>query len=223
MNIRETLFRYAETEYRDFQAKLMPTVPKDKILGVRTPILRKLAKELCGSEEADSFIKTLPHKYYEEDNLHSFLIEKIKDFDRCLFEVERFLPYIDNWATCDCMSPAVFKKNRDEILHAADRWLESTHIYTVRYGIGVYMKYFLDENFKEEYLKKIAKSESDEYYINMMRAWYFATALAKQYDATIPYIENRLLDEWTHRKTIQKASESYRISPEKKEHLRNLK
>ncbi len=223
MKIQKLLKENSDEKYKEFHSKLMPTVPKEKILGVRTPILRKIAKNLYGTKEAEEFIHSLPHEYYEENNLHAFIIENIKDFDGCLCEVNKFLPYIDNWATCDSMSPAVFKKHPEAVKPEADKWLTSNHIYTVRYGIAVYMKYFLEDKFESEHLEKIAEIKSNEYYINMMRAWYFATALAKQYEKTIPYIEKHILDEWTHKKTIQKAVESFRISHEQKEYLRKLK
>ncbi len=223
MNICDILFENADLKYRDFQSKLMPTVPKEKIIGVRTPVIRQLAKEIYGTSEAEEFIADIPHKYYEEDNLHGFIIEKIKNFDDALVAIDCFLPYIDNWATCDCISPSVFKKQPQKLLASAEQWLKSDHVYTVRYGIGVFMKYFLDEKFDPKYLLLISKIKRDKYYINMMIAWYFATALAKQYNSAIPYIENKILDDWIHRKTIQKTVESYRIPPEKKDFLRSLK
>ncbi len=221
--ITEFLFSNADASYRDFNSKLIPTVSKERIIGVRTPVLRKYAIEISGTAPADEFLASLPHKYYEENNLHGFIIEKIKIFDDCLREINCFLPHIDNWATCDGISPPVFKQHPEKILAAAEKWINSAHIYTVRYGIGVYMKYFLDKNFSPERLTEIARIKSDEYYINTMISWYFATALAKQYDYAVPYIENRLLSRQVHSKTIQKAIESYRITPDKKAYLKSLK
>ncbi len=210
----------SEEKYREFSAKLMPTVDKSTVLGIRIPILRKYAK---GLENYDEFLKEIPHKYYEENNLHAFLIEKEKDFDKCIAKLDSFLPFVDNWATCDSMKPKVLKKEPEKLLIHIKKWIKSEDTYAVRYAINLLMSFYLDENFKEDYLKIVADVKSDEYYINMMRAWYFATALAKQYEATLPYIENKTLDIWTHNKTIQKAIESYRISKEQKEYLRILK
>lgn len=212
-----------DEKYRDFQSKLMPTVDKEKIIGVRTPELRKYAKKLFKSGEYSDFIKALPHKYYEEDNLHAFIIEQIKDFDLCIAELERFLPFIDNWATCDCLRPKIFAKEPIKLLGHIDVWLKSEHCYSVRYAIGMLMVHFLEENFEESFLKAVCSINSDEYYVNMMRAWYFATALAKQPEQTIPYFEFGLLDEWTRQKAIQKARESFRISSELKSFLLTLK
>lgn len=221
--VQARLFEMQDLKYRDFHSKLMPTVDKEKIIGVRTPELRKFAKELSKKEEAKDFLKILPHKYYEEDNLHAFLIEQIKDFDECVSALDNFLLYVDNWATCDMMTPKVFKKNTDKLLPKINEWLISDYTYEVRFAIGMLMKFYLDENFDEKYLKLVAGVKSDEYYINMMIAWYFATALAKQWDKALPYIENRILDKWTHNKAIQKAVESYRITEEQKEYLKTLK
>lgn len=209
--------------YREFHGKLMPTVDPEALIGVRTPLLRKLAKELSGTPQAECFLCSLPHRYYEENNLHAFLLEKVRDYDTALEETERFLPYIDNWATCDCFSPKVFAKHKPELAERIRHWLGSDKTYTVRYAIGMLMRHYLDEAFKPEYLAWAANVKSDEYYINMMRAWYFATALAKQPDAALPWLTDRRLDAWTHRKTIQKAVESCRISPEMKESLRRLR
>lgn len=221
--ISEELFTLQDTEYQVFQSKLMPTIPPETVIGVRTPLLRKLAKELAGTPQAEHFLQSLPHRYYEENNLHAFLIEKIRDYDTALAETERFLPYINNWATCDCFCPKVFAKHKEELLISIRRWLDSGKLYTVRYAIGMLMRYYLDENFQPDYLAWVAGVHSEEYYLNMMRAWYFATALAKQPDAALPWLTDRRLDVWTHNKTIQKAAESYRISPEMKQQLRELR
>lgn len=221
--ISEELFTLQDTEYQVFQSKLMPTIPPETVIGVRTPLLRKLAKELAGTPQAEHFLQSLPHRYYEENNLHAFLIEKIRDYDTALAETERFLPYINNWATCDCFCPKVFAKHKEELLISIRRWLDSGKLYTVRYAIGMLMRYYLDENFQPDYLAWVAGVHSEEYYLNMMRAWYFATALAKQPDAVLPWLTDRRLDVWTHNKTIQKAVESYRISPERKQQLRELR
>lgn len=221
--VQARLFEMQDLAYRDFHSKLMPTVEKEKIIGVRVPELRKFAKELGKKEEAKDFLKILPHKYYEEDNIHAFLIEQIKDFDECIHALDNFLLYVDNWATCDMMTPKVFKKHTDRLLPKINEWLISDYIYEVRFAIGMLLKFYLDENFDEEYLKLVASVKSNGYYINMMIAWYFATALAKQWDKTLPYIENKVLDKWTHNKAIQKSVESYRITKEQKEYLKTLK
>lgn len=221
--IQTRLFALQDQKYRDFQAKLMPTVNKNKIIGVRTPALRSFAKTLLKSAQAEEFLRALPHTYYEEDNLHGFLIEYIKDFDQCISALDRFLPFVDNWATCDGTNPKCLSKEPEKLLIKAMEWIGSNHTYTIRYGIGVLMRHFLDERFDISLAYGVARVQRDEYYVNMMRAWYFATALAKQYDQILPLIENRALDDWTHSKTIQKAIESYRITPEQKEYLRKLK
>ena len=212
-----------DKEYREFHSKLMPTVEKDRIIGVRTPVLRKFAKEFAKLSYADDFLNDLPHKYYEENNLHAFLLEQIKDFDRAAAEVERFLPYVDNWATCDLMSPKVLLRYPDRLIHKIYGWISANDTYTVRFGIKVLMNGFLDDRFLPEYAQRVAAVRSDEYYVKMMVAWYFATALSKQYDAVLPYITGRKLNKWTHNKAIQKALESCRITPEQKIYLRTLK
>lgn len=221
--ISEELFALQDTEYQVFQSKLMPTIPPETVIGVRTPLLRKRAKELTGTPQAEHFLQSLPHRYYEENNLHAFLIEQIRDYDTALAETERFLPYINNWATCDCFCPKVFAKHKAELLIPLRRWLGSDQTYTVRYAMGMLMRYYLDEDFQPEYLAWVAGVHSEEYYLNMMRAWYFATALAKQPDAALPWLTDRRLDVLTHNKTIQKAAESYRIPPEMKQQLRELR
>lgn len=221
--IRSKLFELQDTAYRDFHSHLMPTVDKELIIGVRTPDLRKLAKEIAKTEHCGEFLKILPHKYYEENNLHAFLIEQIKDYDLCVAELNRFLPFVDNWATCDMMRPKIFKKHLPELLDEIYKWIKSDDVYAVRFGVEMLMCFYLDEHFCPEYLEMISKIRSDEYYIKMMVAWYFATALAKQYDAVIPYLEQNLLDADTHNKTIRKAVESYRITDEQKAYLKTLK
>ncbi|MDD2955952.1 MAG: DNA alkylation repair protein [Oscillospiraceae bacterium] len=221
--IRERLLAMQDLEYRDFQRRLMPTVAPERVIGVRSPQLRLLARELFGSREAEGFLRALPHRYYEEDNLHAFLLEPIRSYDCALAEVERLLPYVDNWATCDSMRPRAFGRNLPKLREEARRWLGCGHIYTVRFGIGMLMRFYLDDAFEPEYLAWVAAVESGEYYIRMMAAWYFATALAKQWDAVIPYLEQRRLDPWVHNKTVQKAVESFRITAEQKAYLRALK
>ena len=216
------LFELQDTGYRDFQSRLMPDVPKEKVIGVRTPALRKLAKELAGTEEAAAFILQLPHKYYEEDNLHTFLICEMKDYDDCMAEVERFLPYIDNWATCDCFTPKVFKKHRAEVYEKIKQWLGSAETYTVRFGIVTRMDY-LKTDFEKQMLSLVADIRSEEYYINMATAWYFSMALVWQYNEALPYLTEERLDKWTHNKSIQKATESRQIDDKTKEYLRTLK
>ena len=221
--IRSELFALQDLGYRALQNKLTPTIDPATTIGVRTPELRKLAKQLVKREDVNVFLDDLPHTYFDENQLHAFIISEVRDFEACLAEVERFLPYVDNWATCDQMSPKVFKKHRDELLAPIKRWLASDETYTVRFGVGMLMEHYLDDDFDPEYLDMAAAVRSDEYYVRMMVAWYFATALAKQYDAALPYLEERRLDEWTHNKTIQKAVESRRISPEQKDYLRGLR
>lgn len=223
MNIQKELFKLQDTDYRDFHTKLMPKVDKETIIGIRIPVLRKFAKDYFKSGQFEDFLKELPHKYYEENNIHAFLIEQIKDFETAINEVEKFLPYINNWATCDCFQPKVFKKNKEKLLCHIRNWMRSDKTYTVRYGINQLMTHFLDDDFREEYQLLVVNVKSEEYYINMMRAWYFATALTKQYDSAIKIIEAKKLDAWTHNKAIQKACESYRIIPETKEYLKKLK
>ena len=219
--ITKALFNCRDVECAKFNSKLMPTVSADTVLGVRTPKLRELAKWVVRNGYADQFLSELPHKYFEENNLHAFILEGIKDYDECLRQVNIFLPYVDNWATCDQMSPKVFKGPR--LIDSIKEWISSEHIYTVRFGIGMLMKHFLGSDFKPEYLDWVAEIKSDEYYIKMMVAWYFATALAKQYEAAIPYLDQGKLEKWTLVKTIQKAMESYRVSAEHKAHLNSLR
>ena len=221
--IREKLFEMQDLGYRDFQAKLMPTVDKERIIGVRIPALRKYAKQLRKRSECGTFLEELPHRYYEEDNLHGFLLEQEKDYESCLEAMERFLPYMDNWATCDLVSPKVFGEHKEELTKAIDRWLSSEETYTVRYGINMLIRYFLKEDFRPEYLERVAKIRSEEYYVRMAVAWYFATALTEQYEAALPFIEKKCLEPWTHNKAIQKARESLQIEKSRKEYLSRLK
>ena len=221
--IIDLLFARQDIKYRDFQAPLFPNIAKEKMIGVRTPDLKKLAKELNGSDIANKFIETLPHHYFDENQLHAFLISLIKDYDTCLKEIDKFLPYIDNWGTCDQLSPKVFSKHKDELIVSIKKWIKSKHTYTVRFAIGILLSLYLDDSFKKEYMELVSNVKSEEYYINMMIAWYFATALAKQYKTAIKYIEDKKLSPWVHNKTIQKAVESYRISDEQKVYLKGLK
>ncbi|MBR6635601.1 MAG: DNA alkylation repair protein [Clostridia bacterium] len=222
MNVTENLLKRQDTEYKAFHSKLMPTVDGNRVIGIRIPVLRKFAKELS-DEQAKEFMSVLPHYYYEENNLHAFLIERIGDYDECIKAVNAFLPFVDNWATCDSLRPKVFKKHLPELLDQIKIWISSKETYTVRFGLEMLMCYYLDEAFKPEYLTLAAGVKSEEYYVNMMLAWFFATALAKQYDSTITFIENNILDIWVHNKTIQKAVESYRITDEQKVYLKTLK
>ena len=221
--IREELFRLRDEKYRDFQAKLIPTLDPAAMIGVRTPELRRLAKELWKRGEAEPFLAALPHGYFDENQLHAFLLSEMKDFSRCLEGVERFLPFVDNWATCDQLSPKVFRKHREELEPRIRRWIASGETYAVRFGVGMLMQHYLDEAFDPGYPALAASLRSEEYYVNMMIAWYFATALAKRYEDAIPYLEEHRLDPRTHNKAIQKALESYRITPEQKAYLRTLK
>ena len=221
--VQQDLFAMQDLKYRDFHAKLMPTVEKESVIGVRVPVLRTYAKKFGKTEEAKQFLKILPHQYYEENNLHMMLVAQIKDYESCLAEVERFLPYVDNWATCDLPAPKCFEKHKKELIAVIRKWISSEKTYVVRYGIGLLLRLYLDADFDPAYLELVTAVQSEEYYVNMMIAWYLATALAKQWEETIPYLEERRLSEWVHRKTIQKAVESYRITKEKKEYLRSLR
>lgn len=223
MNIQDKLFSMQDKNYQEFSRKLIPNIAPEKIIGVRTPALRQLAKEILAAGEETVFLSDLPHKYHEENQLHAFILSAIKDYEPCMAYLEKFLPYVDNWATCDQMSPKVFKKHRPELLLQIRKWLNAEDTYTVRYAIGMLMVHFLDEDFDRSYLEMVAQIRSEEYYINMMIAWYFATALAKQHAETLPYMEKQRLAPWTHNKAIQKAIESRRISVEQKAYLRTLK
>ena len=221
--IRNELFSFQDIKYRDFQVKLMPTVAPETAIGVRTPALRKYAKALTKREDIADFLNDLPHRYFDENQLHAFIISEIKDYDKCMEEVKKFLPYVDNWATCDQLSPKTFKKHKAELLEEIKIWIDSDQTYTIRFAIGMLMQHFLDEDFDPAYPEMVSKLRSDEYYVNMMIAWYFATALAKQYETVRLYIEEQKLDAWTHNKAIQKSVESYRITPEQKEYLKSLR
>lgn len=222
-DIQKKLFEMQDLAYRDFHSRLMPETDKEKVIGVRTPELRKYAKQLYGTSEAEMFLNCLPHKFYEEDNLHAFLLEQIKDYDEVISRLDEFLPYVDNWATCDMMKPKIFKNHLPELKEKCFEWLESPHTYTVRFSIVMLMTHFLDDEFDISIPEKISQIRSEEYYIRMAVAWYFATALAKRYNEIFPFIENHRLDPWTHNKTIQKAKESYMVSKEHKNILGNLK
>lgn len=243
-DIRKRLFSLQDLEYKEFHRKLLPTIDPDRIIGVRVPKVRALAKELRNTPESHAFFHALPHRYFEENNLHGFLIEHMNDFDEAAESLDALLPYIDNWATCDSISPKTFSKHPDKLLVKIDEWLSSDKAFTVRFAIGMLMKHFLDERFEKRFLDIVASvahegwdSENEQqavgadgsttydnaYYVNMMRAWYFATALAKQPDATLPYIEQYRLDQWTHNMAIQKAVESRHIDSELKAHLRGLR
>lgn len=221
--VRDRLFALQDLKYRDFHSKLMPTVEKELVIGVRTPELRKFAKEFSKTDMAEDFLNTLPHKFYEENNLHAFLLCEIKDFDLLIARMNEFLPFVDNWATCDMMRPKIFAKSKEKLLPEIEKWMQSDKTYTVRFGIEMLMIHFLEEGFDISIPQKVAEIRSDEYYVKMMIAWYFATALAFQYEKILPFIENKSLDPWTHNKAIQKAVESYRITREQKEYLKRLK
>ncbi|MCR5418002.1 MAG: DNA alkylation repair protein [Lachnospiraceae bacterium] len=212
-----------DPEYRKLQLRTIPTAGSRSVIGVRTPILRKMAKEFAKREDIGEFLDELPHAFFDENQLHAFIISEMKDYDACMGRLEAFLPYVDNWATCDQMSPKVFKKHRKELLERIGKWIRSDRTYTIRFGVGMLMEHFLTEDFDPAYPEMVASLRSDEYYVNMMIAWYFATALAKQYDAVLPFIEEHRLDVWTHNKAIQKSVESYRITDEQKAYLRTLK
>ena len=223
MTVSERLSELGSDKYRDFQSKLVPNIPKETILGVKTPDMRKIAKDLRGTNEAEVFLTELPHKYYEENLVHFFLIAMIRDFDECAKAVETFLPYVNCWPVCDQSSPKVFARNHEKLLPLIRKWIGSDHVYTVRFGIRMLMNEFLGEDFRPEYLDWVAEIPGEDYYIRMMVAWYFATALAKQYDNSVIYIEDHRLEPWTHKKAIQKAIESYRVSDVHKEHLKSFR
>ena len=223
MTVYERLAACGDEQYRDFQSKLVPNIPKETVLGVRTPDMRRIAREIRGTEEADAFLLELPHRYYEENQVHFFLIAMIRDFNECAQAVETFLPYVDCWPVCDSSSPKVFTKNHEKLLPLIRKWIGSDHVYTVRFGIRMLMNEFLGDDFKPEYLAWVAGVPGEDYYIRMMVAWYFATALAKQYDESVVYIEKRRLEPWTHKKAIQKAVESYRVTEAHKEYLKMLR
>lgn len=223
MTIKESLLENRDDDNAAFQAKLTPGIAREKFLGVRVPQLRKIERAFRGTSEAENFLQALPHEYYDENMLHSVFISNIKSYDETLAALEAFLPYVDNWAVCDTLRPAVFKKHKAGLIDRVKRWIRSGMTYTCRFGLGVLMAYFLDEDFSPEYLELAASVKSTEYYINMMLAWFFATALAKQWDAVLPYLTENRLSPWVHNKTIQKARESFRITPEQKEYLKTLK
>lgn len=223
--ITDGLFALKDENYRRFHAKLIPDIPIDNIIGVRTPVLRKYAKEVAKLPEANIFLESLPHSYYEENNLHGALLSLLypKDIIAFMEQLERFLPYVDNWATCDMLSPKIFKKHLPYVYERVQKWLQSDAVYTIRFGIVTLLGFYLDNAFEPEMLQLVANVRSEEYYVNMVVAWYFSMALVKQYDATLPYIQNRVLEPWTHNKSIQKAIESRRIPQETKAYLRGLK
>ena len=223
MNIRERLLELKNEEYRQFTARLVPNIPAETIIGLKTPEMRAIAKEIFAGNYRDEFLSELPHEYYEENLIHFFVISMIKDFEECVQKVEAFLPYVDCWPVSDQATPKAFRKNHEKLLPYIRKWISSEHVYTARFGIRMLMNEFLGEDFREEYLELVATKKGDDYYLKMMVAWYFATALAKRYDETLPYIENHVLDEWTHRKAIQKAVESYRVTDEHKEYLKSLR
>ena len=221
--IQAELFALRDGEYGDFNAKLIPSIDRRRVIGVRTPELRAMAKRLHGTAQAEKFLRALPHEYFEENQLHAFLLEYERDYSALIAALDAFLPYVDNWATCDQMNPKSLGRNKEALLAKIREWLTSGRCYTVRYAIGQLMRWYLDADFKPEYADMVAAVRSEEYYVRMMAAWYFATALAKQYDAVLPYFTERKLDAWTHNRAIQKAVESYRVSDEHKTALRRLK
>ncbi len=223
MTVYERLLKVQDKEYRDFQIKLVPNISPDAMIGVRTPDMRNIAKEVFKSDERDAFLKELPHKFYEENLVHFFLIAMIKDFDECVKAVDKFLPYVDCWPVSDQATPKSFKKNHEKLLPHIKKWIASDHVYTARFGIRMLMNEFLGDDFKKEYLELVASKRGEDYYLKMMVAWYFATALAKQYDESVKYIEERKLDDWVLKKAIQKAVESYRVTDEHKEYLKTFR
>ncbi len=217
------MYDLRDLKYRDMQIKIIPTINPESVIGVRTPDLRGIAKDFLKAGDYKDFLEELPHKYFEENQLSAFIISGIKDPGECMEELERFLPYVDNWATCDQMSPKIFKKHKEELLSHIKQWIDSERTYTIRFGVGMLMEHFLDDDYDPLYPDMVAKIRSEEYYVNMMIAWYFATALAKQYESILPFIEEKRLDDWTHNKAIQKSLESRRITEEQKLYLKSLK
>lgn len=223
MDIERLLYKLQDKKYKEFQSNLLPNIDPDKVIGVRVPEIRKLAKELSHSEERKEFLDDLPHKFYDENILHAVMISEIKDCEKCLIELQRFLPYVDNWAVCDIIAPKVFKRNKDLLINKIYEWVYSDSTFISRFGIKMLMTHFLDEDFEVKFLKIPIDIHTDEYYLKMMIAWFYATALAKQWDDAIIILENRVLDKWIHNKTIQKARESLRITKIQKEYLKTLK
>lgn len=223
MEIQKELFSRQDKEYMKFLSKLTPNVSEDTIIGVRIPEIRKLAKKLVKNNEYEDFLKELPHKYYDENLLHGAIISENKDFENCIELLNSFLPFVDNWAVCDTISPKIFKKHKKELIEKIKEWSQSDKTYTCRFGVEMLMTHFLDEDFKKEYLEMVANIHSEEYYVKMVIAWFFATALTKQWDYAVIYLENNRLDVWVHNKTIQKARESLRILEDKKGYLKGLK
>ncbi len=223
MNITEKLFALRDTGYAAFQAKLVPTVEPERIIGVRTPALRQLAKEICQTEEGDAFLRGLPHYYYDENMLHAALLGRVKPYERCLSAVEEFLPYIDNWAVCDTLKPAVFQKHKKELLESVRRWAGSERPFVCRFGIKTLMDHFLDGDFRADLFDIPCGVKSDNHYVKTAVAWFFATALAKQWDDAISIVREARLPAETQNLAIRKATESYRISGERKDYLKSLK
>ena len=222
-DLHRKLYDLQDLKYRDMQIKIIPTVEPESVIGVRTPELKSIAKDILKDGNYKGFLEELPHRYFEENQLQAFIISGIKDLNECMEDLESFLPYVDNWATCDQMSPKIFRKHKDLLLTHIIEWIDSEKTYTVRFGVGMLMEHFLDDDFDPLYPELVAKLRSEEYYVNMMIAWYFATALAKQYESILPFIEEKRLDDWTHNKAIQKSLESRRITEEQKLYLKSLK
>lgn len=221
--IKAFLQEYKNQRLKEFNAKLIPNINADCVLGISLPTLRKFAKELYSTCDCTPFLQDLPHQFHEENHLHAFLIEQIKDYGECIRLTQEFLPFVDNWAVCDCFKPPVFKKNKQKLLVEIIKWLTSAHAYTIRYGVCMLLTHFLDGDFTPDLLECVAKIKSQDYYVQMVIAWYFATALAKQYGYAIKYLQEKRLCSWVHNKTIRKAIESFRITKEQKQYLKTLK
>lgn len=223
MNIKKELLKYQDKKYLDFTSKLIPNVDKKNIIGVRLPDIKIIAKKIYLNEDYQKFLDSLPHKYHEENLIHIFIINLIKDYDKCIKEIEKFLPYINNWAVCDSLKPKVLKKNKKDLINFVNKYIKSKHPYSIRYAISILMNHFLEEDYNPKYLKLVSNIKHDDYYVKMMMAWYYSVALVKQYEDTIKYLENKKLDRFVHNTTIQKAIDSYRINDDKKEYLRKLR
>lgn len=221
--MQKILFEMQDTGYREFHLKLIPGTDPETVIGVRVPQLRKLAKKLYSDGEYEEFLSSLPHRYYDENMLHALVINQMRDFDEVSFHLDRFFPFVDNWAVCDSLKPRAFAGNKERLPAYIDGLLQSEHTYTVRFGLLMLMTHFLKEDFNPGILSRAADAGNGEYYTDMMKAWFFATALAVQWDEAVKYIEGNVLEQWVHNKAIQKSIESRRVTEEHKEYLRTMR